>query len=403
VSRLRNFTAIALFVGLAAFLVACGDDGDTGASAEDDPQTVLDRTFSDENSIDSGKMDMTVASQVDGPDGGSFSLEANGAVDGADQDLPNMDLEVSLTGDADGDEIDFDGGFVLTPDAGYITLNDETYEIDGSLLGQARQDAETAQGGTEGEDGEADGGTGNGLFGDLDVETFLTDLSNEGTTDVEGTETVHISGTVDTTTAIGELETALGGVSSLQGVGLGVPGLDELEDLENSFGDVTFDVYTGAEDNLLRKMDFEVPVQDGDSRGTATVSITLTEVNEEQTIEAPANAKSFSDLIAAIGSGALSDLGIEDFGDLSDLDSLGGFGGFGGGGGKGGGAGGDGAGGTAGASAGQSDAVQDATQAAQDIQQNLEGLSDEDRQAALECFSEARSLEDIQGCEGMVP
>ena len=323
--RYRNPFLILIVAALAALLVACGG-GEEQVSASDDPTAVLERAFGSEDAITSAKIDAEVSATAEGDQGGDFELSLSGAVDEADSDLPRLDIDFGLTGSGgDADDVDFDAGMVLTGDAGFIKLGDKTYELDPGLFDQFKAQAEQQMGATG-----ASGADGPGIFGDLKPENFLTQLSNEGETDIDGVSTVKISGKVDTAKAVAELKAMMGSAPGLQTLGVGMPGTDDLDEVADSVGDVTFNVYAGADDGLLRRMEIEMPIKPGDDieGGSATITVNLSDVNEPQDIEAPSNARPFSELLGGIGSGELSELGIDGFEDLGNLGDLGGLGGI---------------------------------------------------------------------------
>lgn len=383
-SRFRFLLIPIALVFTGAVFTACGSDEEVTTDA--DPQAVLERTFGPESAVESAQLDLEIDLQMEGDEGGDVTVEVSGPVAEAESDLPEMDLELGIEGEQDGEQLDFQGGLTMTGEQGFITLDGETYELDQSLMGQIR--SQGAEAGAEEGEGEEEA---RGLFGDLDPESFLTDLSNEGTEDVAGAETIHVSGSVDTSAAVSELEEITAGAAGLQGIGLDVPGASELREVEETIGDVTFDIYTGAEDELLRRMQFSVPVE-GEQSGSMQVTLTLSDVNESQEIAAPENARPFMDLVSAIGSGALEGLGIEDLGDLTELGDLGGFGGGAQGGGDGADAGGAGDGSGAGADTGGA--------GPQDLQQALEGLPNSEE--VIECIQNAQSASDVVECEELV-
>jgi hypothetical protein len=67
-------------------------------------------------------------------------------------------------------------------------------------------------------------------------------------------------------------------------------------------------VYTGASDRILRRLVVDTTAKDPDSgrTGRFVVDLTLTKVNQDQKIGAPANARPFGELLqkAAAGDGS---------------------------------------------------------------------------------------------------
>lgn len=412
-SRFRNIFSLFVLAAVAAFLVACGGGGDDAVSADSDPQAVLERAFSNESAVESAKIDASMLIEVEGEKGGQMEMGVSGAVANAGADAPDTDLTLSVNGDIDGESIDFEAGAILTPDAGFVKLDGETYQIDPGMYEQIR--GQVAQQ-TQGDDASADGG----LFGSLDPEAFLDDVTNEGNEDVEGVDTVKISGTVDTEKALAEFQSFMDSADQLQGLGMDAPGTKEFDEVREALGDVDFSIYVGSDDGIVRKMEFSAPVDppNEDASGNFSVSVTLADVNEEQDISAPADAKPFDELIAAIGNGALGDLGIDGFNDLGQLggdggspfdqlgEILGGSSASGGGSdsaGSGGKESGGSGGGSGGANAGDaSDQVQEALDnASAQVDEALENVP-ESAKEALDCIQNAKSVEEISKCEELV-
>lgn len=405
----KIFTLIAI-AALAGFFSACGGSSDA-VSADEDPQAVLERAFSDESAVNSAKIDAAMTIEVEGDDAGTVELAVNGAVENAGGDTPDTDLTVSIDGDIGDESMEFEAGAVLTAKEGVVRLDGENYMIDPGMYEQIRGQISRQT------ENETDNG---GLFGSLDGEAFLTDVKNEGTEEVEGVETVKIAGTVDTDKALAEFESFLGSADTLQGLGVDAPGSKEIEELREALGDVDFSIYVGSDDGVIRKMEFTAPVNpaDSDSSGSFSVSITLADVNEPQEIKVPTDTKPFDELISAIGSGALSGLGIEGFNDLGQLggsgaspfdrlgDLLGGSDDKSSGSGKS-------SGGNKGASADSSsggakvDAAAQLDKALEDagtqLNEALEGIPDTGKaKEALDCMQKAKTVDDLSACEELV-
>ena len=128
-------------------------------------------------------------------------------------------------------------------------------------------------------------------------------------------ETRHVSGSLDVEALMRSLNRfvrrsgdAIGGATGQE-----VPAPLSAEDIEQVaevVRDPTFDVYVGKEDEIIRRVsgriEFEVPEADreglgGLESGTLTFAIELSDVNGDQEIEAPANARPLSDLTDSLG------------------------------------------------------------------------------------------------------
>jgi hypothetical protein len=303
--RLLSLATVAL---LGAGFVGCGDSG-----GDEDPQQVLDETFNNDESVSSGSIDLSLGGSAEGEEGGEFDASLSGPFQGEEGEFPEFDLTASLSGEGGGDSIDFEGGLTATSDAAFVTYQDTTYEVPQAFSDQLRQLSEQAQkqAGSKGED--QDPGA---LFDQLglDPSTWLTNLENEGDEDVEGTETIHIHGDADVASIVEDLRSA----SEKAGESAELPE-DAVQQVEDAVDEASIDVYSGKEDRILRKLDLNLALtapEDSDAtvdNVDVTFSLTLSDVNEDQTIEAPSDARSFSDLESELGlppgllEGALSD------------------------------------------------------------------------------------------------
>ena len=302
-SRFRLlFTFLAIFA-LAAALAACG--GDDGGSEDEDPQKVLDQTFSGDNeSVDSGDLSFSVNVEATGVDGGSLDAEVSGPFDtqGDETKVPKFDLSASFDVQSDEDDVNFDGGLVSTGDAAFVNYKGSDYEVDQALFDQFKQSVEQAAGQQEDEQSNQ----ALDALGIEDPESLLTNLTNEGTADVEGTETTHISGDLDVDRSIDALKNVLGNASALGALGGGtqsIPEPEELDQVADAIKEASFDVYSGTDDNILRRLQITLAIESQDEPGTVDLGLdfTLAGVNESQAIKAPSGAKPFNDFLSEIG------------------------------------------------------------------------------------------------------
>jgi hypothetical protein len=304
-SRFRILLLLAALVSLAAAFTACGGDDDE--AGDENPQQVLDRTFSSDNDLESADIDASLVIDVAGAGGDPFTANLTGPIDARGEGTPSFDLTVDLSGGGGADRIDFEGGAISTGDAGYISYEGTDYELDSQTFGFVEQIIQSAS--LQQDDEQADDVPG--------IRSFLTDVTNEGTEDVEGTETVHVSGAVDIEKLIDTLRPFAERAGQL---GLGatsqVPSPAELDQLNEQVQSATFDVYSGTDDDLLRRLVIDLRLQEVGGEGTGTISldITLSGVNEAHEVEAPSDAEPLADLLSALnvdlgGLGALGGLG----------------------------------------------------------------------------------------------
>jgi hypothetical protein len=368
VTRIRTLLAIcAVALPIPVAIAGCGDDDNTGSS-DADPQQVLDATFDNENRISSANVDLNLSLSAEGQQGGSFEAGLTGPFQG-DPDNPNTLPQLDWTLTATGDGLDFEGGAVVTEDNAYVEYGGTAYEVGSEdflatkeeIESQASEDqnlgfSEAFQQGCE-QAARQEGGDPSTC--DFDVSAWLTNQTTEGTEDVEGTETTHVSGDLNVEQVLTDFGGIVAGFPQAQAAPFD---FNNLGQLSTAVEEASFDVYSSVDDNTLRKLEFNLAIDPSAiSAGTGVpvdsanvgFSLTLSEVNEEQTIEAPSDAQPIDELAGQLDLGGL---GLQ----LPGLD--GGVPDIGGGGGGGGGAG--------------SDAAQ----------------------AYLECISQAQTAEDQAAC-----
>jgi hypothetical protein len=277
-NRFRALLVVALALVAAMTVAACGDDG-----GDEDPQEVLDATFNNEGEISSGVLDVSFnLTSEGGEDAGTAEGSLGGPFQrGADGEVPQIDLEADVN--LESPDQDFSGsvGLTSTADSAFVNIQGTDYEVPPEIFTEL--------------------GTAFDRLGSLQIspDEWLTNLSNEGNEDVGGTDTIHISGEADTPKLVEDLRT----------LGESVPDeltpaqLDQLGDLVSS---AEFDVYSGADDNILRKIegsfDLAPPATEGAADSiTLDFSIEITELNEPQEIEAPSDAQPLGDLLEQFG------------------------------------------------------------------------------------------------------
>jgi hypothetical protein len=293
-------------VSTGALVAGCG--GGSSSSSED-PQQVLDQTFNNPTSITSGKLDVSIDGSAQGQQSGNFSASITGPfqVDPkAKTSFPQLDLSANVSGTAGGPSISFDGSLITTKDNAYVEYQDQAYEVGTQAYQQfAQAYAQAAQ------QNQSKGNTsGFSQFG-IDPKTWLTNVSNEGTTDVEGTETVHVHGDAD----VSKIVTDLQKVQKQTGSSTQQITPSQLNQLTSAVKSATIDVYSCTDDHLLRKLAVSLSIAPPAGSG-ATVSnldvnfsVTLSDVNQPQTITAPSNPKPIADLLGQLGIPGLPGVG----------------------------------------------------------------------------------------------
>ena len=370
-SRFRILFLLVALAALATGLVACGG-GDDGGGSDENPQKVLSDTFSsDHENIKSGNVDITFDIDVKGDQGGTLTASLGGPFQSeGDNKIPSLDFDAKVDASGNGQDFSFDGGLITTPDQAFVNYNGTDYEVDRSIYDQLKTSLESQQNSQQQQSGKE-------LLKRLginDPNELLTNVKNEGTEDVEGTDTIHVSGDLDVDTAVEALKN-LANDPQLRALGAGgqLPSGSQLDQVKDAVKQAHFDVYTGSDDDILRRFTVALAIEPPSGSGVDTIDlnfdVTLSGVNEDQTIEAPANAKPLSDLLQQFGI------------DPSSLGQLGALGANSGGSGSTG-------GGSSSSGSGSSGGGAPSSAAAQKY---------------LDCVSKANNAADLQQCQSVAP
>jgi hypothetical protein len=326
ISKLLLLAILVLVVPVV--LAACGGD----ENDDEDPAQVLIDTFTNDETISSGTLDLSLSGSVEGEQSGSGELSLSGAFQGDPEDpsaFPQFDLDASgsIEGEAAAGTGTFsvdDAGLTATEDNMYVTYQGSTYELGSDIFEQFRslveQASAQAQAGATGEDGasavenlnqqcdtlieQAGGNT--AACDEVDVFSWF-ELSNEGTEEIEGTDTIQVHGDVDIPAAVENINAAIE-ASEIEGAET-IPE-DDAAQADDAVTEASFDVYSGVDDDLLRGLDLNLgldptAIPDADTEGVESIdvefSLRIGGVNEEQTIDAPTDAQPIDDLLGQFG------------------------------------------------------------------------------------------------------
>lgn len=317
--------AIATMCLLGAGLLVAGCGG-----GDEDPEDVLTETFSSDTQVNSGTLDLSISGSAEGATGGSLDASLSGPFQAEEGQFPQFALTASVNGEGVGQSISFEGGVTSTGDALFVNFNGTDYELPADVFKQVQENYEVSSAQTDTSTGTfqeqcqraAEQGQLDPSICDIDPLSLFTNLENESDADVEGTETTHISGDINIA-EIGNIA-AEAIAASPQGQFLPPGSLEGVTaQLEEAVDEASFDVYSGKEDRVLRKLDISVAVAPPeDTAGLVPIdsisfdfSVALGAVNEPQTIEAPADPQPFDGLLDELGASGLP---------LGDLGGLGG-------------------------------------------------------------------------------
>lgn len=329
-SRLRIFVLFVALLALATAPLACGGGG--GKSGED-PQSVLDEATL--QGIESGQIDLSLGIDAKGPEGGHLDVSLSGPFKSeAGEELPELDLTAKAKGSVNGEKIDFEGGLTLLPNKAYVSYEGVDYKVDPTTYSFVKSTLEEAQ--------QRNGAKQSGgvtacqeAAGELEIGNFAENLSNDGSADVGGTSTTKVSGDLDVSGAIDSLlqlaeepacRAQLGSAGPL-------PSSEEIDkaksEVESALKTAHVDVYVG-DDDIVRRVSARLSIEpkrsgSGPKSADLDFDLTLTGVNEEQTISAPAIARPLNQLFLKLGVNPIELLGLLNgegggaLGGLSDL------------------------------------------------------------------------------------
>ena len=308
--RVRGWRVVAtlLVVSLASIaLAACGSSSSGGSSG--DPSTLLRETFAGSHKINSGNLNLTLrvdpsgSSTLSGPItlsfGGPFQSLGTGKI-------PESNFNVSLSAMGQSGSL----GIVSTGSNGYVTLQGTSYQLPKATF----QKLESSFSQLGPQSGKAKNSSTLTKLGIQPLD-WLVNPTVVGTETVGGTATTHIRATVNVPAFLNDINTFLHKASSLgvpntSGVTAGLSAATRAK-IAREIKNPTFDVWTGKDDQTLRKMTIGVllPVSGQASTvlgGMHSANIGLTmqyaNLNQPQTISPPKAVRPYSEFTRKVQS-----------------------------------------------------------------------------------------------------
>jgi hypothetical protein len=303
--RLRPALLLSLLAALALAIAACGgsdeNSGGEEVSSSTDVNELLTQTFTGSKKVESGNLSLKLQIEAEGGDASQLQGPVNISLAGPFQaqdggKLPKFKLEATI----DGAGQSIKAGATSTGEKGFLSFQGSDYAVDDQVFTQFKAGYEEAQ--KKGSDDQQS-------FASLgmDPRKWLTDPKNEGDAKVGDDDTIKITGGVDVAKLLDDVNNALGKASSLGLDSTGeVP--EKLTDKQrqqvlDAVKDPRVEIYTGKDDQILRRMVVNLGVQDAESgtSGTVAFDVSITNLNEDQDIAEPADAKPFSELLGQFG------------------------------------------------------------------------------------------------------
>ena len=305
---------LALAVVLCASLLAScggGDDGGTDESA----QQLINQTFSGEKKVDSGKVNMDLnaklaatgaaASQLEGP----ISLKLTGPFQSRGEDkLPEVDFDMTVS--AGGQK--FTAGAVTTTEEAFISYQGTDYKIPQAQFERYKRQVERDARSNNDQQNQFDLAT----LG-VNPRTWLRNPKKEGEEEVGGAETVHVSADVRIGALLEDVNDLIRRAGRLGLDEQQVPGRiprNTMRQIEDSVRAAKFDLWTGKDDKIMRRLQiefsFDTPEDlqsqaQGVEGGTVDMKVEIADLNEDQEITVPKDARPLSELQSQLGIGAL--------------------------------------------------------------------------------------------------
>lgn len=297
-------------VALSAAFAACG------GGSSDDPQTVVEEATL--KGVESGKMNLAVDANVEGEKGGKLDVSVTGPFQSEDEaEYPELDLSFSAKGSLGGKDIDREGGLTLLGNKAYVAYEGTEYEVDSTTFNFVKSILKQ-QSGKQGQSSEISACK--DALSELELADFVENLKSDGSAEVGGTSTTKVSGDLDATAAVEAFSTLIEDPTCKEQLSAAgpLPSAAELDKakstVQDSLKSAHVDLYVG-DDHIVRRLTAQATIEPpkgakaGVKRVELELDLTLTGVNEEQTISAPAKSKPLSNLFLKLGINPLELLG----------------------------------------------------------------------------------------------
>jgi hypothetical protein len=303
-ARPKHALLLALVGLVLAALAGCGGGGGEASSSTPVDQ-LLRQTFSNDTSIKSGTLDLSLrvdaqgSSQVQGPVTvhitGPFESQGKGK-------LPKFRLSASVQGNGQ----NLTAGITSTVDKGFVSFQGTNYAVTDNVWSQFRKGYEQSQQQASGKSGQSLAALG------IDPQNWLTNPRNAGDGKVGNDDVVRITGGVNVSKMLDDVNTLLAKGKSLGGTATqNIPNQltpQQKQQAVQAIKRPSVEIDTGKDDSILRralvKFTVDVPKTATTSPATADVALDLkiSDLNQSQDISAPANAKPFTQLLSGLNS-----------------------------------------------------------------------------------------------------
>ena len=289
---------LALLAVLAAVVAAgCGSSSGPSSSSNESAKSLLAETFSNGTAMKSGLIHVQVNSNVQGlgSTGRPVTLRLSGPfVSGTNGEMPRFDFSLGITAAG----ASFTAGGVSTGDRGFLLFQGQPYEVSPQMFAQLKQRYAQAQ-----KQGSKTKGTTFAALG-IDPSRWLRNPQRAGEQQVGGADTVHITSGIAVPQFLDDLNAVLGKARSLGATTQAPQRLTakQRSEVAAAVQSAHVDVFTGKSDRALRRLDLQVRLRKTSKTKAGAIRFTLQidQLNQSQTIKAPANAKPLDDLLSQL-------------------------------------------------------------------------------------------------------
>ncbi len=309
-TRARIAALFVALVALSATLAACG-----GGGGSSDPQSIVDEATL--KGVESGDLDLSAKVGIEGQKPGNLDVSLSGPFQSeSEAEWPELDLAFAAKGSVGGKKIDREGGLTLLGDRAYVGYEGTEYEVDATTFNIVKSliKRQSGQGGSN------EVSACQGVLSELEISDLVDHLKDEGSAEVGGTTTNKVSGDLSTSGALEAFSDLVGDpacAEQLSAAGA-LPSVAELgkakSTVKNAIESAHVVLYVG-DDHIIRRIVAQATIEppkgskESAKKVDVDIDMTLTGVNEDQTISAPGNAKPLSDLFLKLGINPLELLG----------------------------------------------------------------------------------------------
>ncbi|MBA2516654.1 MAG: hypothetical protein H0V22_04965 [Solirubrobacterales bacterium] len=309
--RSRSVLSLPLALVAAIALAACGGDqagGGEKASASTNVDQLLKETFTGEKKVDSATLGLTVLIDAKGAESqgvnGPIKVKLGGPIQGLQgKTLPKFKLDLAFSGAGQ----NLEAGATSTGDKAFVNFNNQDYAVSDPVFKQLKAGYEEAQKrSTKAQNGKQPSLSTLGI----DARKWLTNPRNAGEAKVGNDDTIKITGGVDVSKLLDDVNVALSKASSLglQNTGQLPQKLtaEQRKQVVDAVKNLKVEIFTGKEDKILRRMVVAMNLQAAKSTGAQSAAVkldlSLTKLNEDVEIKTPDKTKPFDELLGQLGS-----------------------------------------------------------------------------------------------------